>query len=256
MPSREEILKGLYDHVIPGHAPVVKELTQVGIDMGLDPKDMLYGSQGMGLIPALREVGARFERGEYFVPEMLIAARAMQAAMALLRPLLAAQGTKPIGTVVMLTVKGDMHDIGKNLCDMMLEGAGFKVIDLGTNTSPEKMLAAIQEHNPQIIGFSAFLTTTMPMFKVNIAALEKAGLRSKIKVMVGGAPVTEEYAKKAGADGYAPDASATVRKAKELLGITDEGESDISKALSDAVAVLNDTMQKIGEAEAAVNSQS
>lgn len=256
MPNREEILKGLYDHTIPGHAPQVKELTQTGIDMGLDPKDMLYGAQGMGLIPALREVGARFERGEYFVPEMLIAARAMQGAMSLLRPLLAKQGTKPVGTIVMLTVKGDMHDIGKNLCDMMLEGAGFRVIDLGVNTSPEKMLAAVQEHNPQIVGFSAFLTTTMPMFKVNIATLEKAGLRDTVKVMVGGAPVTEEYAKKAGADGYAPDASATVRKAKALLGIKDEEISENSQALADAVAILDATMQKIGEAEAAVNSQS
>jgi methanogenic corrinoid protein MtbC1 len=250
MLSREEILKGLYEHTIPGHAAQVKELTQAGIDLGLDPKEMLYGVNGMGLIPALREVGARFERGEFFVPEMLIAARAMQGAMTLLRPLLAKQGTKPIGTVVMLTVKGDMHDIGKNLCDMMLEGAGFRVIDLGVNVPPEKLVAAVQEHNPQLVGFSAFLTTTMPMFKVNLQALAQAGLRDKVKVMVGGAPVTEEYARKVGADGYAPDASSTVRKAKELLGISEESNEG-NKALADAVAILDETMRKVGEVEAA-----
>jgi 5-methyltetrahydrofolate--homocysteine methyltransferase len=250
MLSREEILKGLYEHTIPGHAAQVKELTQAGIDLGLDPKEMLYGVNGMGLIPALREVGARFERGEFFVPEMLIAARAMQGAMTLLRPLLAKQGTKPIGTVVMLTVKGDMHDIGKNLCDMMLEGAGFRVIDLGVNVPPEKLVAAVQEHNPQLVGFSAFLTTTMPMFKVNLQALAQASLRDKVKVMVGGAPVTEEYARKVGADGYAPDASSTVRKAKELLGISEESNEG-NKALADAVAILDETMRKVGEVEAA-----
>jgi 5-methyltetrahydrofolate--homocysteine methyltransferase len=141
----------------------------------------------------------------------------MQEALKLLRPLLAQTGAKPIGQVVIATVKGDMHDIGKNLVIMMLEGAGFNVIDLGVNTSPDKIVKAVQEHKPQLVGFSAFLTTTMPMFKVNMEALEKAGLRDQVRVMVGGAPVTQEYCDKMGADGYAATASATVHLAKALM---------------------------------------
>jgi 5-methyltetrahydrofolate--homocysteine methyltransferase len=174
---------------------------------------MLYDA----LIPSLEEVGARFERGDFFVPEMLIAARAMQGALDILRPLLAETGAKPIGTYVMGTVKGDVHDIGKNLVDIMLEGAGFNVIDLGVQVAPEKFVEAIQEHKPDVVGFSAFLTTTMPMFKANINALEKAGIRDDVIVMVGGAPVTQEYADAVGADGYAADAATAVKRAKELL---------------------------------------
>ena len=169
------------------------------------------------LIPSLEEVGARFERGDFFVPEMLIAARAMQGALDILRPLLAETGAEPIGTFVMGTVKGDVHDIGKNLVNIMLEGAGFTVIDLGVNVAPERFVEEIEEHEPDIVGFSAFLTTTMPMFKANINALEKAGLRDKVIVMVGGAPVTQEYADAVGADGYAADASTAVRLAKALI---------------------------------------
>jgi methylmalonyl-CoA mutase cobalamin-binding domain/chain len=169
------------------------------------------------LIPSLEEVGARFERGDFFVPEMLIAGRAMSGALNLLRPLLANTGARQVGTFVMGTVKGDVHDIGKNLVNIMLEGAGFHVIDLGVQVSPEKFIAAIEEHQPDIVGFSAFLTTTMPMFKANINALEKAGLRDKVIVMVGGAPVTQEYADAVGADAYAPDASQTVKRAKDLI---------------------------------------
>ena len=139
--------------------------------MGMDPETLLYDA----LIPSLEEVGARFERGDFFVPEMLIAARAMQGALDILRPLLAETGAKPIGTFVMGTVKGDVHDIGKNLVNIMLEGAGFTVYDLGVNVAPEKFVEQMQEHEPDIVGFSAFLTTTMPMFKANINALEKAG---------------------------------------------------------------------------------
>ena len=169
------------------------------------------------LIPSLEEVGARFERGDFFVPEMLIAARAMQGALDILRPLLAETGAETIGKFVMGTVKGDVHDIGKNLVNIMLEGAGFKVIDLGVNVAPEKFIAAIEEHEPDIVGFSAFLTTTMPMFKANIDALEKAGIRDDVIVMVGGAPVTQEYA-----DGSAPTATRPTRReavklAKELI---------------------------------------
>jgi methylmalonyl-CoA mutase cobalamin-binding domain/chain len=195
--TQEELLKQLYDFTLVGNAPAVLELTRSGLDMGMGPEMLLYEA----LIPSLEEVGARFERGDFFVPEML----------------LAETGAETIGKILMGTVKGDVHDIGKNLVNIMFEGAGFEVIDLGVQVAPEKFIAAIKEHEPDIVGFSAFLTTTMPMFKANINALEKAGLRSQVIVMVGGAPVTQEYADVVGADGYAADASAAVVKAKELL---------------------------------------
>jgi methylmalonyl-CoA mutase cobalamin-binding domain/chain len=211
--TTDEILQGLFDNTLIGNAPVVKDLTNEGLGMGMDPETLLYDA----LIPSLEEVGARFERGDFFVPEMLIAARAMQGALDILRPLLAETGAKPIGTFVMGTVKGDVHDIGKNLVNIMLEGAGFTVYDLGVNVAPEKFVEQVQEHEPDIVGFSAFLTTTMPMFKANINALEKSGLRDRVIVMVGGAPVTQEYADAVGADGYAADASTAVRLAKALI---------------------------------------
>jgi len=209
----EEILKGLYDNTLIGNAPEVKDLTNQGLEQNMDPEKMLYEA----LIPSLEEVGARFERGDFFVPEMLIAARAMQGALDILRPLLAETGAKQVGTYVMGTVKGDVHDIGKNLVNIMLEGAGFTVYDLGVNVAPEVFIEKINEHQPDIVGFSAFLTTTMPMFKANINALEKAGIRDNVIVMVGGAPVTQEYADMVGADGYAADASTAVRLAKDLI---------------------------------------
>ena len=211
--THDEILQGLYDHTLVGHAPEVKDLVNEGLADGMDPEKLLYDA----LIPSLEEVGARFERGDYFVPEMLIAARAMQGALDILRPLLVAEGVQQIGTFVMGTVKGDVHDIGKNLVNIMLEGAGFTVHDLGVNVAPEKFIEAIVEHKPDIVGFSAFLTTTMPMFKANINALEKAGIRDDVIVMVGGAPVTQQYADAVGADGYASDASTAVRLAKDLI---------------------------------------
>ena len=211
--THDEILQGLYDHTLVGDAPEVRELVEQGLADGMDPERLLYDA----LIPSLEEVGARFERGDYFVPEMLIAARAMQGALDILRPLLAETGAQQVGTYVMGTVKGDVHDIGKNLVNIMLEGAGFTVHDLGVNVAPEKFIEAIIEFKPDVVGFSAFLTTTMPMFKANINALEKAGLRDKVIVMVGGAPVTKEYADVVGADGYAADASTAVRLAKELI---------------------------------------
>jgi methylmalonyl-CoA mutase cobalamin-binding domain/chain len=211
--TNEEILQGLFDDTLVGNAPSVKELTEQGLAQGMNPESLLYDA----LIPSLEEVGARFERGDFFVPEMLIAARAMQGALDILRPLLAETGAKPIGTFVMGTVKGDVHDIGKNLVNIMLEGAGFTVHDLGVNVAPEKFVEQVQQHEPDIVGFSAFLTTTMPMFKANINALEKSGLRDKVIVMVGGAPVTQEYADAVGADGYAADASTAVRLAKALI---------------------------------------
>jgi methylmalonyl-CoA mutase cobalamin-binding domain/chain len=211
--THDEILQNLYDQTLVGNAPEVADLVNQGLADELDPERMLYDA----LIPSLEEVGARFERGDYFVPEMLIAARAMQSALDILRPLLAETDAKPIGTFVMGTVKGDVHDIGKNLVNIMLEGAGFTVWDLGVNVAPETFVEQVQEHNPDIVGFSAFLTTTMPMFKANINALEKAGLRDEVIVMVGGAPVTQAYADMVGADGYAADASTAVRMAKDLI---------------------------------------
>jgi len=208
--TTDEILQGLYDNTLVGNAPVVKELTEQGLADGMHPETLLYDA----LIPSLEEVGARFERGDFFVPEMLIAARAMQGALDILRPLLAETGAKPIGTVVIGTVKGDVHDIGKNLVNIMLEGAGFTVHDLGVNVAPERFVDEVQKHEPDVVGFSAFLTTTMPMFKANINALQKAGLREGVIVMVGGA---QEYADAVGADGYAADASTAVRMAKELI---------------------------------------
>jgi methylmalonyl-CoA mutase cobalamin-binding domain/chain len=211
--NNEEIIKALYDQTLMGNAPAVLELTNQALGMGIGPDSILFDA----LIPSLEEVGARFERGDYFVPEMLIAGKAMSGALNVLRPLLAETGAESIGTYVMGTVKGDVHDIGKNLVNIMLEGAGFTVIDLGVQTPPEKFIAAIQEHKPDIVGMSAFLTTTMPMFKVNIHEITKAGLRDQVIIMVGGAPVTQEYADVVGADGYAADASTAVRLAKELI---------------------------------------
>ena len=209
----DEILRALYDETLVGNGPRVLELTHEALGQDMEPQSLLFDA----LIPSLEEVGARFERGDFFVPEMLIAGKAMAGAMEVLRPLLADTGVETIGKFLMGTVKGDVHDIGKNLVNIMLEGAGFEVIDLGVQVAPEKFVSAIEEHQPDIVGMSAFLTTTMPMFKANINALEKAGLRTEVIVMVGGAPVTQEYADAVGADGYAADASATVKRAKDLL---------------------------------------
>src|SRR2546427_9918195 len=211
--THDEILTQLYDRTLVGDKPAVVEFTEQGLADDLAPERMLFEA----LIPSLEEVGARFERGDFFVPEMLIAARAMQGALDILRPLLAETGARQVGTYVMGTVKGDVHDIGKNLVNIMLEGAGFTVHDLGVNVAPEVFIEAINEYHPDIVGFSAFLTTTMPMFKANINALEKAGIRDDVIVMVGGAPVTQEYADMVGADGYAADASTAVRLAKDLI---------------------------------------
>jgi 5-methyltetrahydrofolate--homocysteine methyltransferase len=237
MSREEEIRQELFDHTLNGHAPEVKKLTEEALALKMDPMDILFKA----LIPSLEEVGRRFERGEFFVPEMLIAARAMQGALVLLRPLIAETGARPIGKYVIGTVKGDIHDIGKNLVIIMLEGAGFEVVDLGVNTAPEKFVEAVRAHQPHIVGFSAFLTTTMPMFKVNIEALTKAGLRDRVVVMVGGAPVTEEYAKLAGADHYAPDASMATRMAKEIVGAAQAKESP---ALTQAVELIDQTLKK------------
>lgn len=216
MSREEEIRQGLFEQTLAGEAKEVSRRTEEALAMGMKASDILFDA----LIPAMQEVGRRFEAGDYFVPEMLMAAKAMQEALRRLRPLLVESGVQPAGTVMMMTVKGDVHDIGKNLCNLMLEGAGFEVIDLGVDVSPQKMVAAVRERKPPVIGFSALLTTTMPMFRVNIEALVKAGLRSEVKVIVGGAPVTQEFADAVGADGYAPDASAVVRLVRRLAAQT------------------------------------
>ena len=211
--TNEEILQQIYEETLVGNKPAVVELTALGVESKIPPNTLLFEA----LIPALEEVGARFERGDFFVPEMLISGRAMTGALELLRPLLVDSGVEKVGTFLMGTVQGDVHDIGKNLVNIMLEGAGFDVIDIGVQVRPETFVEAIQEHKPNLVGFSAFLTTTMPMFKANIEAIEKAGLRDDVIIMVGGAPVTQEYADVVGADGYAADASSATKRAKELL---------------------------------------
>jgi corrinoid protein of di/trimethylamine methyltransferase len=215
MSRQEEILDGLYENTLEGIAQPVIDLTKEGLELGMEPLDLLFKA----LIPALEEVGRLFEIGEYFVPEMLIAANAMSGAMDILQPLIAASGAEPLGVFVMGTVKGDIHDIGKNLCNVMLEGAGFQVIDLGVNVAPEVFIEAIKEHRPDAVGMSAFLTTTMPMFIKNIEAIKEAGLRDQVKILVGGAPVTQDYCNEVGADGFAADANSCVRITKHLLGI-------------------------------------
>ncbi len=209
----EQILDELYYAVLDGNAPAARELTQKGLDAGLSAESILY----QGCIPAMDEVGYQFEIGEKFVPEMLIAARAMDAAMQLLRPLLVEEGVEQIGTVLAGTVQGDLHDIGKNLVTMMMEGAGFRIVDLGTDVPPEKFVEAVQEVHPDILAMSALLTTTTRSIVATIKAIEDAGLRDQVKIMIGGARITQEFADKVGADGFAPDAGSAARKARELI---------------------------------------
>lgn len=168
----------------------------------------------------MNEVGVKFKANEIYVPEVLIAARAMKAGMEILKPKLAETGVEPVGKMIIGTVKGDLHDIGKNLVAMMMEGAGFEVIDLGIDVPAEKFIQAIEEYQPQLVGMSALLTTTMIQIRENIKAFQEASIRDQVKVMIGGAPVTQKFADEVGADGYAPDAASAVDKAKELLGIS------------------------------------
>lgn len=207
-------IKKLYDSVVEGSIPDAKANVQAAIDAGIDPDVILK----QGLIAAMDEVGNLFASGTYYVPEMLLAARAMQNSLNILKPHLVDENVETKWKIVIGTVKGDLHDIGKNLVAMMLRGAGFEVYDLGTDSTPERFLKAIKEHNPQLIGMSALLTTTMPNMKLVIKMLEKEGLRDQIKVMVGGAPVTQEFANAVGADGYARDAGLAVKVARKLVG--------------------------------------
>jgi len=200
--------------VIEGDSKQASALVQQGLAEGLTAKEILDN----GLIVGMGEVGARFKRGDMFVPEVLMSAEAMQAGLQVLRPLLASSGAKLIGKVVLGTVKGDLHDIGKNLVGMMCEGSGFEVIDLGFNVPPERFVDAVKEHKPDVVGLSALLTTTMRAMGYTIKALEEAGLRESVKVMVGGAPVDAEFAQRIGADGYGSNAVAGQELAQQLVG--------------------------------------
>jgi 5-methyltetrahydrofolate--homocysteine methyltransferase len=206
-------LEEIQEAVIRGDKNAAVEAVEKALAAGIDAGTILNEA----MIPAMAIVGERFERNEYFVPEMLIAARAMQAGVNLLKPLLVQSGVEPIGKVAIGTVKGDLHDIGKNLVMMMMEGAGFAIKDLGVNTDPEVFVEAARE-GYQIIAMSALLTTTMPAMKTTIDAIADAGLRDSVKIMVGGAPVTQSFADEIGADGYSSDASGAARLAKQLIG--------------------------------------
>ncbi len=207
-----DILQKMASQLYAGEAEEVADLVQQALDKGMPPQQIL----SEGLIAGMDQVGKDFKAGELFVPEVLVAARAMHAGMDVLRPLLAATGVPSAGKYVIGTVKGDLHDIGKNLVKMMIEGAGFEVIDLGTDVPAEKFVAAVREHQPRLVGMSALLTTTMVNMKGTIEALQEAGLRNSVKVMVGGAPVTEAFAQSIGADAYSPDAASAVDVARRL----------------------------------------
>ena len=210
----DERIKSIFQCVVEGDNAGVQEHVNAALAASVDPGTIL----NEGLIAGMAEVGRLFEEGEYFVPEMLISARAMKSAMAILKPHLTSEQVGSAGKVAIGTVKGDLHDIGKNLVSLMLEGAGFQVVDLGSDVSPEKFVDAAKTSGVDIVAMSALLTTTMVNMKSTIAALEEAGVRGKVKVMIGGAPVTDAYAKQIGADGYAPDASRAVAVARTLLG--------------------------------------
>ena len=206
-------VKELANAIIAGDRAKAEEVTRRALEEKVDPKKII----NEGLIAGMSVVGDRFKRNEFYVPEVLIAARAMHTSLNLLKPVLAESDIQPVGRVAIGTVKGDLHDIGKNLVSMMLEGAGFEVVDLGVDVKPEQFVSAVKERKVQIVALSALLTTTMPSMKDTIAALAQDGLRPKVKVMVGGAPVTQSYADEIKADGYAADAASAVDKAKELL---------------------------------------
>ncbi|HEV8306119.1 MAG TPA: corrinoid protein [Methylomirabilota bacterium] len=217
---------GTYDYpriaraLILGDKDTVGRMTREGLDLGLDPKEIIF----KGLIPGMDVVGEKFRRNEYYVPQVLLSARAMYAGLDLLKPLITAAATSEyLGTVAIGTAQGDLHDIGKNLVAMMLEGAGFRVVNLGRDVAPEVFCKAVEEHGANIVGISALMTTTMPAMKRTIDALTKAGLRDRVKVMIGGAPVSQAFADEIGADGYARDSTLAVVKAKELTGAPVKG---------------------------------
>ena len=209
----EGILKDIYQGILKGDLELVKTSVQAALVEKMSAETVLKQS----MMAAMAEVGQLFEDGEYFVPELLVAARAMQGGLEILKPVLATEAVEPIGKVVSGTVKGDLHDIGKNLVGIMMEGVGFEIHDLGSDVPPEKFVEAARESGAQIVALSALLTTTMVQMPETIKAFEEAGLRDSVKIMVGGAPVTDDYAKKIGADGYAPDASQAAKVAVSLV---------------------------------------
>ncbi len=205
--------KELYDAILTGNAKKAEEVTKAALEAKADPTELVKKY----MVPAMDEVGKRFECNEYFVPELLIAARAMKTSLEILTPSLAEAGAEPVGRVVIGTVQGDLHDIGKNLVASMLEGGGFQVIDLGVDVPPEKFVEAAKEKDGTILALSALLTTTMTMMKNVIDALDKAGVRTNTRVIIGGAPITQQYADEIGADGYSDNASAAVALARKLV---------------------------------------
>jgi 5-methyltetrahydrofolate--homocysteine methyltransferase len=207
-------LKLLHTAILNGDAKTAKSITEQALAEKADPMKLVQDY----MMPAMSEVGRRFECNEYFVPELLLAARAMKAALELIRPLLTASGAKPAARVALGTVKGDLHDIGKNLVAAMLEGGGYEVIDLGVNVTPEQFVAAVREKGANIVAMSALLTTTMPAMKTTMEALQQAGVRQQVKVLIGGAPITQKYADEIGADGYSESAAGAVGAAKKVVG--------------------------------------
>jgi 5-methyltetrahydrofolate--homocysteine methyltransferase len=212
-PEKEEGMEQLRSFIVKGKAKETAAEVQKLLDAGGDPEKLLKEA----MIPAMDEVGDLFQKGEYFVPEMLVAARAMQHGLEVLKPRLVASGVKPIGRVLVGTVKGDLHDIGKNMVVMALEGAGFEVIDLGTDVAPAKFVEAIKQNQPQLVGMSALLTTTMLAMKDTIKAIEDAGLRKNVKIMIGGAPVRQEFCDEVKADFYGPDPTAGRNYARDVV---------------------------------------
>jgi len=208
-----DILQKIASNLYKGEDENVAGLVKQALDQKMAPEDILTG----GLVAGMDEVGKDFKAGDLYVPEVLIAARAMHAGMHVLRPLLADSDVSSAGKFLIGTVKGDLHDIGKNLVKMMVEGAGFETVDLGTDIDPADFVAAVKEHEPDLLGMSALLTTTMVNMKATIEALEEAGVRNSVKIMVGGAPVTKKFAKQIGADAYSPDAASAVDTARELV---------------------------------------
>lgn len=207
-------LDKLYEAVLNGDHKTASAIAKDAVEAGVDALDLV----ARYMVPAMDEVGRRFECEDYFVPELLLSARAMKAALEYVRPLLAAQGAQPAGRVVIGTVKGDLHDIGKNIVSALLEGGGFEVTDLGADVAPERFVEAVRTHQPDLICLSALLTVTMPSMRNTIQALEAAGVRGKVKVLVGGAPVTREFANAIGADGYGENAAVAVSLARQFTG--------------------------------------
>jgi 5-methyltetrahydrofolate--homocysteine methyltransferase len=205
----------LQEAVLAGNSAAAVAAARQALSEGADPLDLVLH----GISPAMAEVGRLFEAGDYFVPELLISARATKEVFVLIRPLLAKQGAQPTGRVVLGTVQGDLHDIGKNLVAALLEGGGFEVIDLGVSVSPEKFIAAVADKKAQIVGLSALLTTTLPAMKTTLDAFRSAGLRDRVKVMIGGAPITQSFADTIGADGYGENAASAVQLARRLVGV-------------------------------------